>query len=217
MKKLFISLIAVLFSVSIIGQVATTPVKVTAVPVTKTKDSMTMVVKTTQPEKIAETILVQDSVNKEQAKTIDAKDSTITATKNELQKIKDSASHYLLNDLPVEYFFWGMFFVLLGVIASWALKSLFGMSSKENTTSTKWDWSEFFKPYNVKRRVASFAASFILAFFTIRFADAWFGAQGSMAYCAGVGLTLDLIIAWYWSKRKSFAPKNVQNDTPPNQ
>lgn len=140
-------------------------------------------------------------------------DSLVTLQK----KIKDSADEYLFNYMPVEFYFWGMFFVLLGVIASWALKSLFGMSDKKNITSTKWDWSEFLKPYNVKRRVASFTASFILAFFTIRFSNDWFGQEATMAYCAGVGLTLDLIIAWYWSKRQKFAPNNVQDNTNPNQ
>ena len=127
------------------------------------------------------------------------------------KEVKESADLYLFDELPAMFYFWGMFFVFLGVCLSWALKALFGMTTDKNTSNT-WDWKEFLKPANVKKRVASFIASFIAAFFTIRFAADWFGTDATMAYCAGVGLALDYILAWYWNKRKSFAPKVIQEE-----
>ncbi len=208
MKKIILLISLLIFSATMFGQTLT--VHKETIPVTKNIDTATLTkikvsgLDTVSPLNLAVKVVKQDSV-------IKAQDNIIIKQKTEVQKLKDSAEIYLWNNLPKEFYFWGMFFVFLGVCLSWSLKALFGMKN-DATTSKKWDWNEYFKPANVKKRVASFIASFIAAFFTIRFANDWFGTEATMAYCAALGLTLDYILAWYWNKRKNFAPKNVQNN-----
>jgi len=216
MKKAIIFLSAFLLSAVIFGQVSK------GITFTKPtdKDSLTVQLKPVMKSVTIDTtktvVIPKEEVKALQvtADSSKAKDSIITKKETEIAKLKSAADTYLWNGLPKEFYFYGILFVLLGVLLSWALKALYGMTS-DATTSNKWDWSEFLKPANVKKRLASFLSSFLAAFFTIRFAADWFGQEATMAYCAGVGLTLDFILAWYWNKRKSFAPKKVQDDVPP--
>lgn len=207
MKGIVLSL-CMLFSISVFCQtVAIKPIPATlTVDTVSLKKAKEMKLDTMTPVELAIKVVKQDSVLKDQQDTITKKESVIN-------DIKGSASKYLWGGKPVDYFFWALFTVFLGMIASWSLLASIGMKKNPNTPNT-WSWKEFFNPYNVIKRVGRFVFAVVGSFALIRYVlPDEFGIEATMGICFFIGFNWDYWVE-YFRKRKESPKVPMTNTTP---
>lgn len=155
---------------------------------------------------------IKDKVVELQQKDINAKEDTIAIQEAKISKLQKATSEYLFNGKSGYFIFFGLMWVLFGVIFTWCMTALIGMKNKTNATPMTWNMKEFFKPENVLKRILSLIASFILAFALMVFFDDLAHLALTMFYCFGIGLVLDLLIYWAFKWRKKFLPINTDTE-----
>lgn len=194
MKKVIFLFIAVFFSISIIGQVTTVPIKTTLIPVTKAKDSMTMVVRTTQPEKIAEKMILQDSAIKEQTKTIEVKDSTIVQKDEEIKSLKSDIEKNLLGDVSLADMISCFIIAFIAMFCRWCYKTIKSIKKNPKTPST-FKLSYWIKD-NAVVKLLSVGLTMAGLYLAFRFFGKWFSnyQEITMFGACLVGLFFDYVI-----------------------
>ncbi len=205
MKKLFILLIAALFSIATFGQTATTvnnetaknitvSKTITAIPVSKDKDSMTMTVKTMPPEKIAETIMKQDSALHEQSKTIDAKDSTIIKKDEQIKSLKSDIEKNLLGDVSLADMISCFIIAFIAMFCRWCYKTIKSIKKNPKTPSA-FNLVYWIKD-NAVIKLLSVGLTIAGLYLAFRFFGKWFAdyQEITMFGACLVGLFFDYVI-----------------------
>lgn len=158
---------------------------------------------------------VVDSVNDIaviQKNAIAKKNDSIEKQEEKITELQKATKDYFLGGKPKYFILFGLLWVFLGVVFVWCMTAVTGMLSTTNGSDTTWKWREFFKPFNIFKRVLSLIASVILAYAIMVFFDKLTHLGLTMFYCFGIGLTLDLLIHWAFKYRKKFSPIDTDSE-----
>lgn len=205
MKKVFLTLVAVIFITLGYSQTQTMRVNLN-------KDT---IVKKEMIDSVKKATVIKDAVIEQQSQAIETKTDSIVQQEKKISELEKATAKYFFGGKSIYFIFYGLVWVLLGVIFVWCMTALIGMKDKTNGTATTWSWKEFFKPSNVMKKVLSFIASSICAFAIMVFFDNLTHLALTMFYCFGIGLVLDLLIYWLFKWRKKFSVIDI--DAEPKQ
>ncbi len=195
MKKIITILYLLIFSVTMYGQ---TDLK---------KDSVTIVVKTMTPVKVAEQIIVQDSTIKAQKQEIKDCSKEIRLYTDSLQTVKiESTKHDIetgiFGDIPGWKYIVGFFFASLGIMFMWLY--LHKKYKKRNAEE------KFFSTDNLITRARTFALSVLTIFIVFRFTPQIANTEFSYFFALIVGLSIDYFTDLIATFKKVKVPETTQ-------
>jgi hypothetical protein len=147
-----------------------------------------------QPEQVVETILYQDSAIKEQAKTIDVKDSTIAQKETEIKSLKSDIEKNLLGSVPLADMISCFIIAFIAMFCRWCYKTIKSIKKNPKTPSkfNLWYWLKD----NAVIKLLSVGLTLAGLYLAFRFFGKWFSdyQEITMFGACLVGLFFDYVI-----------------------